>query len=166
MELITRAEARAAGLKTYFTGRPCKYGHIRDRRVSTADCIECSVIRSHWAHAKNKKLRNAQKRTWQENNRDKQHDYQRAYQQNNPDKMAAKSAKRRAANLERTVAWANQTSIVYVYRFARLLTTLTGIQYHVDHVIPLRGELVSGLHCEDNLRIIPGKENLKKGKRH
>jgi hypothetical protein len=42
------------------------------------------------------------------------------------------------------------------------LTRETGIQHHVDHVIPLKGRLVSGLHVVENLRVIPGKENLAK----
>lgn len=43
--LITRADALAAGMKHYFTGVPCKHGHIAPRRVSSNDCVECSKIR-------------------------------------------------------------------------------------------------------------------------
>jgi 5-methylcytosine-specific restriction endonuclease McrA len=39
----------------------------------------------------------------------------------------------------------------------------TGIEWHVDHIIPLKGEMVSGLHIYSNLRVIPKIENLRKG---
>lgn len=44
MELITRKEAKAIGLKNYFTGEPCKYGHIDLRKVDSGQCIECKRI--------------------------------------------------------------------------------------------------------------------------
>lgn len=47
MELITRKQAKAKGLKRYFTGVPCKHGHISDRHVSTAACRECARLKSH-----------------------------------------------------------------------------------------------------------------------
>ena len=40
----TRAEAKAAGLSRYNTGKPCKHGHIADRFTSTANCVVCSDI--------------------------------------------------------------------------------------------------------------------------
>jgi len=42
----TRAEAVAAGLTTYFTGKPCKHGHIASRRVENRCCEECGRIRN------------------------------------------------------------------------------------------------------------------------
>ena len=42
--IISRAAARARGLASYFTGRPCKYGHVAERRVRSADCRECRRI--------------------------------------------------------------------------------------------------------------------------
>ena len=58
--------------------------------------------------------------------------------------------------------WANQAAIDAVYAEAKRLTRETGIQYHVDHEIPLFGELVSGLHFETNLSIIPMEQNIRK----
>ena len=48
------------------------------------------------------------------------------------------------------------------YRAARIMSKLTGKRYEVDHVIPLQGELVSGLHHEDNLQILTKKQNCSK----
>ena len=41
MNIITRSEAKAAGLKHYFTGKPCKHGHIHKRMTSSGNCMEC-----------------------------------------------------------------------------------------------------------------------------
>ena len=41
MQIISRAEAKAKGLKRYFTGKPCKHGHVAERVVVNATCVEC-----------------------------------------------------------------------------------------------------------------------------
>ena len=42
-EVISRKDARDRGLKRYFTGRPCKYGHIAERFTSNGSCVECGI---------------------------------------------------------------------------------------------------------------------------
>ncbi len=44
MELISREEARSKGLKRFYTGEPCKHGHIDERYVSTGYCAECHRV--------------------------------------------------------------------------------------------------------------------------
>ncbi|CAN5766843.1 hypothetical protein BH09PSE5_BH09PSE5_08440 [soil metagenome] len=70
--------------------------------------------------------------------------------------------KRRVAKIQRTPSWANESAILAVYREARRMTVETGIDYHVDHIIPLQGKHVCGLHVETNLQIITGSENSRK----
>jgi len=84
----------------------------------------------------------------------------------NPDKLRATSAKRRAAKLQRTPAWVDFEAIQAVYIEAARLEALDGVARHVDHVIPLQGELVSGLHIHTNLQILTATENLSKGNRY
>lgn len=74
-------------------------------------------------------------------------------------------AKRRAAELHRNVAWADHAKIKEIYAHARVMSEMLGEVWHVDHVIPLQGKLVSGLHVHNNLQILPGIENIRKGNR-
>lgn len=76
--------------------------------------------------------------------------------------VAHHAGKRRAAKIQRTPAWADQDAIRAVYAQAKAMTDATGIVHHVDHEIPLQGRRVSGLHVENNLRVIPASENIKK----
>lgn len=45
MNITTLAEARAAGLDRYYTDKPCKHGHLCERRTSDKHCIECRRVR-------------------------------------------------------------------------------------------------------------------------
>jgi len=73
--------------------------------------------------------------------------------------------RRQAAKLQRTPSWANDQLVTAYYKEAKQLEELTGIQFHVDHIIPLRGEMVSGLHVETNLQILTAHENRSKKNR-
>jgi excisionase family DNA binding protein len=65
----------------------------------------------------------------------------------------------------RMVPWANPEAIRALRAEARRLTAETGIPHHVDHVIPLQGDFVSGLHVEANMQILTGTENIRKRNR-
>jgi hypothetical protein len=99
-------------------------------------------------------------------NIEKERERNRLYSKANPHKMTLKVSMRRAAKYRATPVWANREMIAAVYSEASRLTRETGIEHHVDHIVPLRSELVCGLHNEFNLQILPGSENLLKGNRH
>lgn len=89
----------------------------------------------------------------------------KAWAAKNPDRIALYAALRRAALLNRTPGWLTDSDFEQMrqlYAFAVLLTAQTGTQHHVDHELPLRGRLVSGLHVPTNLRVITASENLSK----
>ena len=69
--LVTRDEARAAGLSRYFTGEPCKLGHIVERVTANGACRLCSNKRSAIAHKANREKSNAAGRAWRQRNKAK-----------------------------------------------------------------------------------------------
>ena len=73
--------------------------------------------------------------------------------------------KRRDAKLERIPSWSNKAdlkAIKKIYARCKRINKLTGVEHHVDHVIPLQGKNISGLHHSTNLAIIPAALNASK----
>lgn len=62
-----------------------------------------------------------------------------------------------------TPPWADKVKIRAIYKEAKVMTRATGLVHSVDHIIPLRGEFVWGLHVETNLRVVLHEDNMKKG---
>ena len=106
---------------------------------------------------------------WRLNNPEKlkaQKHIKQAYKQRNPHKVIAATAKRRAAKKHRTPHWLTNEDhwmIEQIYDLAALRTKVTGVSWHVDHIYPIQGDFVSGLHVPGNLRVVPWFENLSKG---
>ena len=90
------------------------------------------------------------------------------YRKQNPHVYAFHALKRKADKLQRTPFWTTETDrwmIKEIYELAALRTKLTGVKWHVDHIIPLQGKLVSGLHTPYNMQVIPAMQNrIKKNK--
>lgn len=96
--------------------------------------------------------------------------YQGRWNQKNRDRhlalAAAKTARRRAARRRFILSAEQQCEIRAIYREARKLTAKTGVVHHVDHIVPLNGDAVSGLHVPWNLQVIPAQLNIEKSNRH
>ncbi len=74
-------------------------------------------------------------------------------------------AKRNAAKRNATPSWVDMERVREFYERAAFLTQATGVRHEVDHIYPLQGELVCGLHCEANLQILTKSENIRKSNR-
>jgi hypothetical protein len=84
------------------------------------------------------------------------------WRKNNVQYRNAYSAGRKASKIKATPAWANRFFIGEAYDLANRRKEMTGIDWHVDHIVPLRSKVVCGLHVETNLRVIPALHNMQK----
>lgn len=177
-DVMARTEAIAAGLKRYFTGKPCPQGHVALRRVCGA-CVECARLdKLRWRknnpervkalklaeQKRNRASANARNRRWLAANREQSNAATAAWQKANPDKVAARFARRRAAKRQQCPKWADHEAIGLIYRAAEVVR-VTGFDVHVDHVVPLQGKSVSGLHVPRNLQILGAQSNRSKANR-
>jgi len=184
----TRAEARATGASHYFTGLPCKHGHIAPRKTKGV-CVEC--LKDEWRAAAEKRVDYFKEYNQREKVKDAKHAY---YLRNYKDVVAkarstpnelknqyrknwklknllsirADTKARRRKHRQATPLWLTRkqkTEIRQIYQIAITMTKTTGERYVVDHIIPLRSEVICGLHVPWNLRVITQKENLQKSNR-
>jgi hypothetical protein len=117
----------------------------------------------YYLENKNKILIRAQE--YYEVNRDACLIRMQEYGKNNPSKIAAHKARYRAAKFQATPSWLtvdDHRQIEEFYRISQQMQLSTCEEYHVDHIVPLQGENVCGLHVPWNLQVIPAKENLSK----
>jgi hypothetical protein len=186
MDIISRKEAKEKGIKNYFTGKPCKRGHVNYRLVSNHKCCGCvkeenkNRHESSW-YAKYRKdyykknrehIRNQDKKhysaeyhkQWRENNREQRRAADAAWAKANPGKRCAIVMKRHAQKLKAVPKWAEyekeQIRALYIQR--DIIIKETGIPHHVDHIVPLQSKFVCGLHCLSNLQILTAEENISK----
>jgi 5-methylcytosine-specific restriction endonuclease McrA len=181
----TRKEAQATGAKFYFTGEPCVRGHIALRKTK-GSCLEC--VKEDWAvdndrrkeKPKTEAAKAAGKRYYEKNRQaviaraaarpvEEKRRLQAEYKDRNVDVVRADTSVRKRRLREATPKWltpAERLQMRDLYVQARKLTELTRERYVVDHIVPLRGESVCGLHVPWNLRVITQDENLKKSNQH
>lgn len=165
----TRKDALAKGEKQYFTGAACKHGHVSARRTATGECLECRTQALFVWREKNPdkvKMHNASQ---YEKHSEKIKEGVRKWEKQNPVKVRAHTRLMQSKRKKRCPAWLTPDDLWMMqqaYELAALRTKLFGFQWHVDHEIPLQGKLVSGLHVPQNLRVIPGFENVRKANRY
>jgi hypothetical protein len=181
----TRAEAKSTGAKYYFTGEPCKHGHVALRKTK-GSCVECLKIeweegnqaRAEYFREYNRREEvKDRKNEWYQENREMVinnaatrpahvlREYRNTWKTNNKTQIRADTKARRRKHREATPKWLSRkqrSEIRQIYQIAITMTQTTGEQYVVDHIVPLRSDYVCGLHVPWNLRVITQEENLKK----
>jgi hypothetical protein len=165
MEIISRKEAKEKGLLHYFTGIPCIHGHIARRRVNDRNCAECDKLHKTLYRYRHPERSKEIKKVGYYKYRDRHLATRKKYVQNNKAKVNALAKAYKVRKKNRIPIWVDKNHmwlIKEVYELAQIRTKESGYSWHVDHIIPLQGELVSGLHVIENLQVIPGIENIKK----
>lgn len=169
--------------------KTCAAAHVRAYTAANKDKVaaavkqryeknkEPSLARAKAWHQANPERRRVHRKTWRENNKELAVQIEKAsYEKHRDTRLAAKreyaannrpryvhyTQKRKAAKGRATPQWANEEAIVAIYAECAKRTAETGIEHHVDHIYPLQGKTVCGLHVEANLQILTGLENRRK----
>ncbi|WP_427313047.1 hypothetical protein [Cupriavidus sp. H39] len=135
---LSRAEAQWRGLTRFFTGRPCKRGHISQRFTSSAGCVKCKQLRDASAAYREKAAQ------YREANR---------------------GAERNRTIVYRiTVRMGRPMVAAYDQKACEAIYAACPDGMQVDHIVPLEGDVVSGLHVAWNLQYMTAEQNGLKGK--
>lgn len=124
------------------------------------------ALRMVWV-AKNKERKPLLDKQWAERNRARSNAHKQRWNKNNAGVVRALNRKRFAAQIQRTPKWldaVDHAEMEFTYIWCNALRSC-GLDYHVDHIVPLQGKIVSGLHVPWNLQVIPAIENIRKGNR-
>jgi len=190
MDITTRSEAIRLGLAHYYTGKPCKHGHLSLRRVVGGICLSCHSHKKEngYFQEAGKKFRDlnpdyakeyrTKQKTKDSNNTPTTGEQrllnckkkQKEWRQNNKARVRDKNKEWRDSNAERLLT----ATIIRTYRIAlatpkwvnvddiiRLHLSKTEDQ-QLDHGIPLAHDLVCGLHVPCNLDLVPANKNRAK----
>jgi len=142
--------------------RPCVLAYHKTYRETNANKI--AAQKAEWKKA-NKEYVAAKDRAYAEANPEKKTQARKKWVLQNPGKDTAAKAINAQKRQKRVPAWLSEDDkwiIEQAYELAAIRSKMFGFKWHVDHVIPLNGKQVSGLHVPTNLQVVPWIDNLKK----
>lgn len=149
--------------KAYYAANKKREAEV-NKAYRKANPEKIKEIRAAYCEA-NKERNYERTRAWREENKDLANCLTREWRTKNPVKVYEDAAKRRASKLQRTPAWLNKEQkqeIKDMYEAAYTLSKIFPYRLHVDHIVPLRGDNVSGLHVPWNLQLLPAAANMSK----
>ena len=115
--------------------------------------------------ANNREKSTAYSKKWQSLNKEYVTEYRKQHKLTNRAAYTALENKRRASKLLRTPTWLTEEHLNQIkleFELAAWCTKVIGVKYEVDHIVPLQGKTVSGLHVPWNLQVITKTDNIKK----
>jgi len=161
----TGKEARMLGLTRYFTGKPCPSGHVSYRLASNSKCIACNKEQIK-KMSQTEEWKNRRKETWKANS-DKNKNRSKEYRESDRGKETrrkcwadwyAKNATKAGGNRlkGRKPKWNDDVVMGSVYVLSRKLGLV------VDHILPINGKNVCGLHVHTNVQLLTVERNSMK----
>ncbi len=132
-------------------------------------CKECTSVEGKLWRVANKTRKSLKDREYRLSNLEKIKEYQKDYFNKNKHRSAERTAKRKSAKLNATPPWLTKDQldeIEYIYFLRQDVNLLSDYEYHVDHIVPLQGKEVCGLHVPWNLQLLTKEENHAKNNRH
>jgi len=148
------------------TDHRCKYCTSKYKKEYRSDNYD--RVRNQedvWKHDNKEAIKQSQDK-YRENNKEVCNKRNRDYYKKNIHTQRARIAAKRVLRLDRykfKLSKTDESKIKSIYKMCNNISKKTGVPHHVDHIVPLLGELVSGLHVPWNLQVIPAKDNLTKG---
>jgi hypothetical protein len=158
-------EARKAYLREY-AAKHKAYARVKAWRAANPE--KRSAQNQRYAEKHPDKV-SAKTIRWKRANPERAAEVSRATRAKNSDRIVANKAKYRASKINRTPAWLTEQDMVVIrcfYSVARMYNRVSNEKWHVDHVVPLNGKIVSGLHVPGNLCVVPAKENHLKNNKY
>ncbi len=149
--------------------RPCKPGPRLQAYCKTCTKSGATAwLRAHpqavlISRRKRAKQNALKAKLWANANRARRCEQDQRHRAKNPGVYAAYGAARRVRKARAQPTWADPAEIKAIYALAAQQKKMTGDNVHVDHIVPLKSKLVCGLHCPDNLRLVIGGYNSRKG---
>lgn len=170
--MFNKNKNRADGLE--YICKPCakaKFAEYRLRNIEklkekdrvwyqSGGKVKVAANYKKWGEANPDKLREYKRRYWEQ----KGQETHRIYRAENPDVIHRNNIRRRKNESEQCPIWADQEKIREIYMLAKEFRE-AGFDVHVDHIVPLAGKKVCGLHVHNNLRVCLAHINMSKNNR-
>ena len=170
-----RAAAKAKG-ERFFVGKPCARCSGEKRYAVNGDCVSCSVSKNKKWMTENKAARKQYEKKYRVENAERIKEWQKsesriASVKRSSVKAIAKGKASWIAMMSRMRAWnriakwddeLTDFACREAHELARMRDRCTGVKWSVDHIVPLKGKRVSGLHTWNNLQVILLQNNRLK----
>ena len=138
------------------------YSDKRNNSGLSSDCKFCHTTRvRHWQKCNPEKFK-SDKAKYQKAHPEQTCAKTLRWQTKHPGYCRAQYQNYMTRQIFAMPSWVNAKDITAVYNKCQAISKRTGILHHVDHIIPLRGKLVSGLHIPWNLQILSAHDNCSK----
>lgn len=159
--IVSRAEAAASGLKRYFTGKPCRHGHIDQRLICNKDCYTCSKVRAAAYFRTEKGLQALRDYQKTERGRESMHRYRISEKGKTASRLGQAKRRARQQSVEGDFTQADFLKLRAVQKKCHICKKpfTKAKPATIDHIIPIA---LGGTHNLGNIALAHGGCNSRK----